>query len=99
MEYTESNGFVVNEQNGFRADRSCLDHIFVLHNVLRIRKQLKEHNFCAFVDFKKAFDFVDRDFLLHKLTQIGINGKNFYSIKALYNDAISSLQLNDMASE
>ena len=53
VEYTESNGFIVNEQNCFRADRSRLDYIFVLHNVLRIRNQLKEKTSCAFVDINK----------------------------------------------
>ena len=26
--HCENNSFIVDEQNGFRADRSCLDHIF-----------------------------------------------------------------------
>ena len=93
--YAEENNLIVTEQNGFREDRSCLDHIFVLHDILRIRKQLNSHTFCAFIDFKKAFDFVDRDFLLHKLQTMGING-NFYSaIKALYTDTRSRIQVND----
>ena len=28
--YTETNGYIVNEQNGFRPDRSCLDHTFCI---------------------------------------------------------------------
>ena len=48
--YTETDGYIVNEQNGFRPDRSCLDHIFVLKNVLRIRNELNTQTFCAFID-------------------------------------------------
>ena len=35
--YLENNNILVNEQNGFRASRSCIDHIFVLVSVLRNR--------------------------------------------------------------
>lgn len=77
--FAEQHKLFVNEQNGFREGRSCLDHIFVLQNTLRIRNQLNTHTYCAFIDFKKAFDFVDRDFLLHKLIKNGITG-NFYNV-------------------
>ena len=45
------------------------------------------------------FDFVDRDFLLHKCTKIGINGNFFYSINALYNNEINSVQLSVMVTQ
>ena len=51
--FTENNDTIVNEQNGFRPGRSCLDHIFVLQNTLRIRNQLNSETYCAFIDFKK----------------------------------------------
>ena len=93
--YAEENNLIVEEQNGFRENRSCLDHIFVLHDILRIRKQLNSHTFCAFIDFKKAFDFVDRDFLLHKLQKSGIDGNFYFSVKALYTNTRSRVQVND----
>ena len=37
--------------------------------------------FTAFIDLKKAFDFVDRNMLLYKLLQSNINGKMYDSIK------------------
>ena len=53
--------------------KSCLDHIFVLHNVSRISNQRKEHIFCAFIDFKMRFILLI-EISLDNLTQIGING-------------------------
>ena len=91
----EDNELVVNEQNGFREDRSCLDHIFVLQNALRIRNELNSQTFCAFIDFKKAFDYIDRYFLLHKLQKIGISGHFYHAIKSLYANTRSSVQVND----
>ena len=79
--YLEKNNLLVEEQNGFRASRSCTDHIFVLCTILRNRKVLGMDTFLAFIDFKKAFDSVDRTMLLYKLSKIGING-NFFEIAA-----------------
>ena len=93
--FAENNNLFVNEQNGFRADRSCLDHIYVLQDILRIRKQLNTETYCAFVDFKKAFDFVDRDLLLYKLRNNGITGNFYHAIKSLYTKTQSCVQLND----
>ena len=93
--YTVTNGYIINEQNGFRPDRSCLDHIFVLKNVWRIRNELNTQTFCAFIDFKNAFDLVDRDALLYKLRKIGIAGNFYFAIKALYTNAKSCVQVND----
>ena len=39
QKYLEQNKILVDEQNGFRASRSCIDHIFVLVSVLRNIKQ------------------------------------------------------------
>ena len=73
--FLEVNELLVDEQNGFRASRSCIDHIFVLCTILRNRQAQKLSAFLTFVDFKKAFDSVDRNLLLFKLSQMGINGK------------------------
>ena len=60
----EHNCVLVEEQNGFRKNRSCLDHIFVLSSILRSRLVEKKSTFACFVDFSKAFDFVNRTFLM-----------------------------------
>ena len=94
--FTENNDTIVNEQNGFRPGWCCLDHIFVLQNTLRIRNQIKSETYCAFIDFKKAFDFVDRDFLLYKLHKSGVQGNFYHAIKALYSGAQSCIQVDHM---
>ena len=75
--YLEENKILVNEQNGFRASRSCIDHIYVLVSVLRNRKELGQDTFLAFIDYKKAFDSVDRNLLPYKLAKMGINGRMY----------------------
>jgi hypothetical protein len=95
QKYLESNNILVEEQNGFRASRSCIDHIFVLCTVLRNRKLSGKETFLSFIDFQKTFDSVDRNFLLFKLSQIGINGHMYNAISSLYSNPRSRVILND----
>ena len=97
--YLENNKILVNEQNGFRASRSCIDHIFVLVSVLRNRKQLGKDTFLTFIDYKKAFDSVDRNLLLYKLAKIGINGRMYFAISSLYSNPRSRVILNEYETE
>ena len=97
--YLESNDILVNEQNGFRASRSCIDHIFVLITVIRNRKALGKDTFLAFIDYKKAFDSVERNCLLYKLAKIGINGKMYRAIAGLYSNPRSCVVLNSHETE
>ncbi len=93
-EHTFSNG-----QNGFHPNRSCLDHIYTLHNAARIRQNQKKDTFLTFIDFSKAFDYVQKEYLLHKLLNYNINGNVYNSIKAIYNDPVSGVQLGSTLSD
>ena len=97
--YLETNNILAREQNGFRASRSCIDHIFVLVTILRNRKELGKETFLAFIDYKKAFDSVDRNLLLYKLGQIGINGRMYKAISSLYANPKSRIILNDFETD
>ena len=66
----------------------------ILQNT-KIRNQLNTQTFCAFIDFKKAFDFVDREALLYKLRNMGIVGNLYHTIRAMYTGAKSCVQVND----
>ena len=61
--WSEQHDKVVNKQNGFRKDRHTIDHILPLTNITDTRKKLKWSTFCAFIDFKKAYDTINRTFM------------------------------------
>ena len=61
------NDALSDEQNGFRTDRCCQDHIFALTSTIENRMARKEDTIACFIDFKKAFDCVNRDLLWKKL--------------------------------
>ena len=97
--YLEKNDLLVDEQNGFRAARSCIDHIFVLCTVLRNRKSLGLSTFLAYVDYKKAFDSVNRNMLLYKLSNMGINGNFYNAILAMFRNPKARVILNEYSTE
>ena len=55
--------------------------------------------YCAFLDFEKAFDKVERAFLWQKLLDQKVNGKVLKVIKNLYANAKSCVQLNNDISD
>ena len=87
------------EQAGFRKGYSTIDHIFNLKCLVdlylhRKKKQL----FCAFIDYRKAFDSVNRIALWQKLIQQNINGKMLRVIHSMYNNAKSCVRQNSKLS-
>ena len=79
---------LINEnQTGFRKTYSTLDHIFLLKNFIDIFvTNGNQKLYCAFVDYKKAFDTVWRSALWHKLVKSGITGKMYNVIVNMYNN-------------
>ena len=91
--FCTSENKIADEQNRFRKKRSCEDHIFVLDSIVRNRLRENLPTFATFVDFSKAFDCVNRDVLLHKLLNTGIDGKMYFTIKSLYSVTESCVKL------
>ena len=70
--YFDENNILQDEQNGFRRNRSCEDHVFSLSGVIRNNNEV----FASFIDLRKCFDFTDIEMLLYKLYILkGIDGK------------------------
>ena len=93
-DYLEKFGILGEEQAGFRHGYSTLDHIFNLKSIIDIYLSKRKKLFCAFVDYAKAFDTVNRSHLWKKLIQIGINGKVLKIIINMYNNAKSCVKSN-----
>lgn len=94
-DWIEQNNAVVDEQNGFRRKRSCMEHIYTLYSVINKRKQQRQSTFVCFVDAKKAFDTVQRDCLWYKLMSLGIKGKILTAVQSLYNDVKCAVKVNE----
>lgn len=73
--WSEDNGKLVDEQNGFRKKRSTVNYLSSLITLLETRRKRKLSTFCAFIDFKKAYDCINRNILWDRLSRIGVSGK------------------------
>ena len=76
-------------QIGFKKSHRTSDHIFVLKTIInKIVKNNKKKLYVAFIDFRKAYDKINRTLLFLKLQKLGINGLLYKNIKALYESVI-----------
>ena len=51
--------------------------------------------FICFIDYKKAFDSIERNLLLFKLSHVGITGNMYRAISSLYSNPRSRVILNE----
>ena len=72
-----------------------MDHIFTLNSLI----QNRQSTFATFVDFRKAFDCVDRNLLQYKLQLNGIGGPMYNAIASLYSNTESCVSLNGFHTE
>ena len=78
--------------NGFRAGRSCIDHLFVLCTIVRKRKMLGRETFLC-------FSVSDRDLLMYKLHSIGVSGNMYNAISSLFANPMSRVILQDYVTD
>ena len=92
--YIKVNKYISPNQIGFMEGFRTSDHIFLLQTIIeKVVKKNRKRLFCAFVDFKKAYDTVDRKILLQQLQSIGINGVFYKNIAAMYMKTEYSIKL------
>jgi len=99
VKWSDANELIVEEQNGFRKKRSTIDHLASLSNIIDTRKRNKKSTFCAFIDFRKAFDSIDRNLLWCKLNNMGMSTKMLSAIKSLYSNVSSCVRVNGYFTE
>lgn len=83
--YVETNQLLPDTQNGFREDRSVVDNIYIINQC--IQKSISRPDgklYMLFVDYKAAFDFVDRGILFEVLKQLKIPAYIRRTIEGLY---------------
>ena len=81
--YLESMNLICEEQAGFRKHYGTTDRIFNLKCIIDLYLCRDKQRFCAFIDYKKAFDSVNRTFLWQKLLTHHFDRKMFKVISNL----------------
>ena len=97
--FLDENKILGHEQGGFRKGHSTTQHIFSLHFLINLYLQKKKKLFCLFVDYKKAFDKIQRNILWDKLLKLGIRGKVLDIVKDIYNKAKSCIKTQNQTGQ
>ena len=98
--WAEQNTVISDYQFGFRSGKSTTDRIFILNSLIQtVITVEKKPLFCAFVDFKKAFDSVYRNGLWLKLLQLGTSSKIINMLRTMYSDVKACVRSDNIISE
>ena len=98
--YLEKSKILVDEQNGFQKGRSCLHHIFTLQTLIRNKTKTRHGSvFASFIDYRRAFDVIDRNLLRYKLRKNGICGAIMELIDQMYRDTVNMIKVNNILTE
>uniref|UniRef100_T1IUS7 Reverse transcriptase domain-containing protein n=1 Tax=Strigamia maritima TaxID=126957 RepID=T1IUS7_STRMM len=90
--WLEENHKIKESQAGFRRGYSTRDHLFTLNSLIENRFRKKGKLYVLFLDFKVAFDSIDRTKLFEKIWKIGIRGHMFSMIKKIYEETSSCVR-------
>ena len=94
--FIDKNNLISTNQIGFMKGARTSDHIFLLQTIIeKVVKKNKGKLYCAFIDFKKAYDTVDRNKLFEKLQTLGINGIFLKNIVAMYEKTSYKIKLKN----
>ena len=97
--WSDTYTIISDSQSGFRKSRSTVDNIFILQSLVDSSLNSNNKLYVCFIDFKKAFDHVNRDCLWYKLIKSGVRGPIFNIIKNMYCDTTSRVRFNGELSD
>jgi hypothetical protein len=97
--HLDLNNLIYKHQYGFQRNKSTEHNLIHLTNF--VGQAINEGNWCIgiFLDFKKAFDTVQHDILLRKLSKYGINGTALEWFKSYLSDRLQCVDINGYMSE
>lgn len=90
--YLKDNDLLIDEQNGYRRERSCACYVFNSTVLYRIEKK---HDFVTW-PIKKLFD---RDLLKFLILHNGIDGDFYNLIKSIYGNTVSCVRVRNLCTD
>ncbi len=87
------------EQAGFRSGRGTTDHIFTLTQIIEKRWEKAQNTYCAFIDFKQAFDSVHREGMMRVMRSWGFQESLVRAIEELYGNTTARVRKADVVTE
>jgi hypothetical protein len=75
---------ICDEQFGFTRSRRTIDPVFILDSLIDDAMARNEYLYAAFVDFKKAYDYVPLNALFVKMLRANMHGSVFRVLHSMY---------------
>ena len=88
--WAENETVICDSQYGFRNNRSTTDCIFIMKGLIDILLANGKKMYAVFVDYQKAYDYLDRTAVFYKLSKNGVSSKCVNIFKSMY----SKMKLN-----
>lgn len=92
----EEKALLPETQAGFRKNRSTIDNIYILNHVAN--REIKKSGgelFAFFVDFRAAFDTVDRELLWRTLKKQKISNQLIERLKEIYEETVNKVRVGE----
>ena len=98
-DFIYKNNILIENQFGFQKNKSTeLALQSVINNIINT-SETKETGYCIFLDFAKAFDTVNHDILISKLSHYGIRGTSLNWFKSYLNNRRQHTEINGILSD
>ena len=94
-EHLENNGITNELQAGFTKNRRITDNLFILRYCIENSFKNKKELYVIAIDFKKAFDSVDRGKLIETMMKYKIDSKIVDIIASIYTGDSTDLYMNN----
>ena len=93
-------GIISCHQTGFQKGKSTTDNLILMYLVLEYyERNPEEEGYLVQIDFEKAFDSVEHDYLFSVLKKIGIGNQLIHMIKVAFSGCSSMILVNGHLSE
>jgi hypothetical protein len=90
---------LLEEQAGFRSNRSTIDQIFTLKLVMEKSREYNKPLCMCFIDLQKAYDSVNRELLWKVCRHYGLTGKTVRMLQLLYKNSKAQVRINGELSD
>lgn len=87
------NAIIEETQSGFMTERHITNNIRLVMDILDYSELIDDNGFILILDFYKAFDTVEHQFILQSLKKIGFGNYFTTAIKTMYKNGNSPIKL------
>ena len=99
MVVVEEKRLVTEEQGGFRRGRGCRDQVITLMLLGQMKARFRKGMFATFIDFRKAYDRVDRKKLWQCLQDSGFGGRILSFLQVAYRSLTCEVKVGKMMTD